>query len=73
MALDRAIDLAQRHLVPSRHASRWRAVRLEIQQFVEITVRTTTAALLVGSDDMQVYVRRMGRVTHALAALAFST
>ncbi len=36
---------------------------------MRVTVRTPTAALLVGSNDMQVYVRRMGRVTHALGGI----
>lgn len=36
---------------------------------MRVTVRTATAALLVGSDDMQVYVRRMGRVSHGLGGI----
>ncbi|WP_406430137.1 VOC family protein [Streptomyces sp. NBC_00631] len=40
---------------------------------MRVTVRTTTAALLVGSDDTQVYVRRMGRAPTLWAASAFST
>lgn len=59
VALDRAIDLAQRRLIPNRHAPRWRAARLEIHQFIEnqcFSERGGSYVRSAGSEDLDAAV-----------------
>ncbi|PWI05561.1 glycoside hydrolase family 15 protein [Streptomyces sp. NWU339] len=35
VALDRAVDLAERRLIPDRHAARWRAGRRAVREFID--------------------------------------
>jgi len=51
IALDRAVDLADRSLIPARHAERWRAEAEAIREFVETRCY---------SEDKRSYVRSAG-------------
>lgn len=55
IALDRALDLAQRGLIPGRHAARWRRERQAIAEFVEtrcFSPRLGSYVRSAGSDDL---------------------
>ncbi|MDX5565741.1 glycoside hydrolase family 15 protein [Streptomyces sp. ID05-04B] len=59
VALDRAIDLARRRLIPDRHTPRWRAARLEIHRFIENQCFSERGACYVrsaGSEDLDAAV-----------------
>lgn len=54
-ALDRALDLAQRRLIPDRHAARWRHQRQAIAEFVEtrcFSERLNSYVRSAGSEDL---------------------
>ncbi|MDX3529086.1 glycoside hydrolase family 15 protein [Streptomyces sp. ID05-39B] len=55
LALDRAVDLAQRHLIPDRNALRWRRERQAIAAFVDdrcFSPRLDSYVRSAGSDDL---------------------
>ncbi|MER0484686.1 glycoside hydrolase family 15 protein [Streptomyces sp. Edi2] len=54
-ALDRALDLAQRRLIPDRHAARWRHERQAIAEFVEtrcFSEHLNSYVRSAGSEDL---------------------
>jgi GH15 family glucan-1,4-alpha-glucosidase len=57
VALDRALDLAQRGLIPDRHAPRWRRERQAIAEFVDdrcFSLRLNTYVRSADSDELDV-------------------
>src|SRR5690606_2228588 len=55
VTLDRARDLAQRRLIPDRHAPRWRRERQAIAEFVDdrcFSPRLNSYVRSAGSDDL---------------------
>ncbi|MBT2365994.1 glycoside hydrolase family 15 protein [Streptomyces sp. ISL-10] len=55
IALDRALDLARRRLIPGRHSARWRRERQAIAEFVEarcFSPRLNSYVRSAGSDDL---------------------
>ena len=51
IALDRALDLAGRGIIPDKHATRWRAAAAEVREFIETRC---------WSEEKQSYVRFVG-------------
>ncbi|MFH8737692.1 glycoside hydrolase family 15 protein [Streptomyces sp. NPDC017964] len=55
ITLDRALDLAERQLIPARHATRWHDERQAIADFVEtrcFSERLNSYVRSAGSDDL---------------------
>ncbi|MCX4718225.1 glycoside hydrolase family 15 protein [Streptomyces virginiae] len=55
IALDRAVDLARRQLIPDRHSARWQRERQAIAEFVEtrcFSERLNSYMRSAGSDDL---------------------
>lgn len=59
VALDRAANLAERHLIPDRHLPRWQSAREEIATFVEtrcVSPRRNCYVRSAGSEDLDAAV-----------------
>ena len=55
VTLSRALDLAQRHLIPDQHASRWRRERQAITEFIDdrcFNPRLNSYVRSAGSDEL---------------------
>ncbi|MGW7458068.1 glycoside hydrolase family 15 protein [Streptomyces sp. NPDC054797] len=59
VALDRAADLAEHHLVPGRHLARWRSTRRQIATFIEtrcVSPRRNCYVRSAGSEELDAAV-----------------